>query len=478
MLARLAYGLLALVLAAGCSGDIEVPQTGNVVVLHAEPGVDVTVEETRLIFPAAGNSDLLTRVPGDVLVSDKGTGFLRRVISVALEGETIVVMTDSADLGELVKDGRVRQELSAKSGKLDGQAGAFAGMDVQFSGFERLKNDVDFKVDLVGGHFQFAPDMEIDAIIQEGRLDSFRVVASGALDSLLMAEIEVGGKIHKDVQKKLWSQKYVSVQLLGSVPVVEVVELSVGVGLIVEAEGAGKIRLSGKASGTLSGGAEFLRPPGAEEGDWQAITAQELVFTPEVELIDGNARMAIAGTVFAQIEVRFYDVAGPAIRIEPYLELSHEAGSPLWVPAVGLRSDFEAIVKIPFVHDRYWKPFRAQLFDLKKIFDPVQFGAQTPTGPGCGTVTENGFCTEGIAIRCNQGQLAITDCAVQGLGCDVSPETQRAACVTGCGQLDYKGACADGSLRWCDAGLVRTYECPATGPGCGYVDDLVGYNCL
>jgi hypothetical protein len=477
MTPRLASVLLALVLATGCSGDIDVPQTGNVVVMHVEPGVDVIVEDTRLVFPAAGNTDLLTRIPGDVIVSDRGTGFLRRIVSVSLEGDSIVVMTDTPDLGELVKDGRVRQELSAKAGKTDGQAGAFAGMDVQFSGFERLKNDVDFKVDLVGGHFQFAPDLEIDAIIQHGRLDNFRVVAAGALDSHLLADIEVAGKIHKDIHKKLWSQKHVSVQLLGEIPVVEVVELSVGIGLIVEAEGNGKIRLSGKASGTLTGGAEFVRPAGQEEGEWRPVTEQELVFTPDLELLDGNAKFSIAATVFSQIEVRFYDAVGPVLRIAPYVELSHDTGSVDWIPAVGLRTDFEAIVKIPFVHDRYWKPYRAQLFDLKKVFDPIQFGGQSTPGPGCGDVTENGFCTEGISIRCDRGTLKITDCATQGLGCNVDADN-RATCVTGCGQLDYHGACADGSLRWCEDGLVRTYECPADGPGCGYVDDVIGYNCL
>jgi hypothetical protein len=475
---RLLFPALVATWVAGCAGEIDVPQTGNVIVMHVEPGVGVTVETDRLVFPAAGNSDLLVRVPGDVLVSDVGEGFLRRVVSIELAGDSIIVGTSDADLAEIVGEGRVRQELRSDEGKRDGAEGTFAGFDVQLTGAERLTNDADLSIDLVRGRFQFAPDLEIDAIIRERRLDQFRVAATGALDSLLVGEIAIAGKVSKDVKKKLWSQKHVSVQLLGEIPVVEVIELSVGVGIVVEGEGHTKVRLTGRAAGTMSAGAEYLRAVGATDGEWHSIAEQELVFTPELEVLEGDGKIAVAATVFAQIEVRFYDAIGPAIRLSPFVEMAHAAHSPDWTPSVGLRADFEALVKIPFIDNKYWKPYRAQLFDLRKVFDPVQPGGPVTPAPTCGDVTAQGFCTEGIAIRCTDGALAITDCAAEGLGCVISADHQIATCAPGCGQLDYQGACADGSLRWCDAGRVRTYECPADGPGCGWVDDTIGYNCL
>ena len=46
----------------------------------------------------------------------------------------------------------------------------------------------------------------------------------------------------------------------------------------------------------------------------------------------------VAATVFAQIEVRFYDAVGPAIRLSLFVEMAHAAHSPDWTPSVGLRA--------------------------------------------------------------------------------------------------------------------------------------------
>lgn len=68
----------------------------------------VKIEENRLIFPASGNSALLKKKAGDILVSDRSDkgnnpyGFMRKVISVSKEADTIVVETESAYLNEVI----------------------------------------------------------------------------------------------------------------------------------------------------------------------------------------------------------------------------------------------------------------------------------------------------------------------------------------------------------------------------------------
>ncbi|RYE80159.1 MAG: hypothetical protein EOO74_02580 [Myxococcales bacterium] len=68
----------------------------------------VVIAATQLTFPASGNDDLLARQAGDILVSDRSTkgnnphGFLRKVVSVARQGSTIVITTEHAFLNEVI----------------------------------------------------------------------------------------------------------------------------------------------------------------------------------------------------------------------------------------------------------------------------------------------------------------------------------------------------------------------------------------
>jgi hypothetical protein len=72
---------------------------------------EATVSGDRLVFPRVGNDDILTWEPGRVVVGGPGAnarthnpfGFARRVLSVQVEGDTIVVMTESLRLEDVVQ---------------------------------------------------------------------------------------------------------------------------------------------------------------------------------------------------------------------------------------------------------------------------------------------------------------------------------------------------------------------------------------
>ena len=68
----------------------------------------VTIEANQLTFPARGNEALLKKVAGDILVSDRGSsgnnpdGFMRKVVSVQKQGDSIVMTTEQAYLTEVI----------------------------------------------------------------------------------------------------------------------------------------------------------------------------------------------------------------------------------------------------------------------------------------------------------------------------------------------------------------------------------------
>ncbi|HVY47043.1 MAG TPA: hypothetical protein VHB21_14245, partial [Minicystis sp.] len=273
----------------------------------------------------------------------------------------------------------------------------------------------------------------------------------------------------------LWTQSYPFTQMIGIVPVVEVVELSVGVGVQVDVTGSLSATAGGTMNASVSAGAEYL------DGQWHAVGDHYVSMQPLPVSVTGNAEVSgVRGYVYLDLAVKLYDVAGPAIWVAPYVGLYRDdAGA--WGPRLGVSAEFDGRVALPII-DKDWNPYSATLFDVH-----TDFGAGTgSSGAGgggsqanaCGDVTWQGSCEDGVAVYCDGVAVQREDCASQGLGCGFAGDDQGYWCVQGCGDLDEVGACAGSSLRYCDQGQVVTYDCGGDGLSCGYRGDAGYYDCL
>jgi hypothetical protein len=458
--------LLATTLAA-CAGPS--PADPTVYVVDREPGVDFTVAADALIFPESGNEALLARAPGDVLVCAHGDGFVRRIASITDADHTITIATTPATVADAIEEGTVDHHAVPLAGKPHDGEKTFHGFSYGL-GNVSVPGDLGLQLHVTGGHIQFDPDLDVHLDVQQHELQAFHAVASGLLDASFDADVEVNGHIDHIVYLPLQKWSYPMVQLVGAVPLVEVVELTAGVGFEVAAQGHAIVHLGGSMRGQVRAGAAYTVDAG-----WQPVDDHAFDFTPDTRVVEGDLQdLKVSGLVYGELSVKFYDVVGPALRLAPYVALSHTQGENGWTPSVGVRGSFDAVLTLPFWSKKEWVPWHAVLFDEAHAFDPIF--VEQPAGDACNGVTAQGQCSDGVAVRCDAGALHIEDCAASGLGCALSGAA--VACVSGCGDLDYQGGCVDASLRWCDNGQVYTYQCPASGAGCGWQDDTVGNNCL
>jgi hypothetical protein len=452
---------------AACSGATADPPP-SIYVVDRVPGTDFTVAPDSLVFPAAGNEALLAYAPGDVLVCARGEGFVRKIVSVTASDQAITIATTQATVADALDDGTFDHHTTPpRAGKSDGSADGFRGFSYGL-GNVTVPGDYGLQIDVTGGHFQLDPDLDVHLDVHQHEVQQFRAVASGLVDASLAADVEVNGHIDHSsfIPLKQWS--YPQVQLVGYVPVVEVIQLTVGVGFEVKAEGHAKIHLGGSAHGQIKAGASYDAAAG-----WQPVEEQAFDFTPDTHVVEGDLQdLKVSGFVYGEVSVKLYDIVGPAIRVMPYVAIEHTQGENGWTPSVGAQARFDVVLN--FLRKKEWVPWHKVLFDVAHAFEPVF--ATPPVGDACNGITAEGVCADGVAVRCDNGALKIDDCALSGLGCALSGAA--VACVSGCGELDYFGGCVDASLRWCDNGQVHTYECPATGNGCGWQDDTVGNNCL
>ncbi len=378
---RSVFGVFVLGVASSCTGTALESSTArisdDVRVLEREPGVDVTVEEDRLVFPY--REDLAEVAAGQVLVSGRGGGFLRRAVSIERDGDDLVVVSEPATLTDAIIDGEVDGSVDTGLADEGSWAGAWGGdgmggFAVGLGGTTIVANG-DVSVTVPEGRFDFTPQLDFALDIERRRLKTFRLVASGDIDAALAMDIEIRNAYAAGrYQVPVWKTQKMFMQMVGIVPIVEMVELSLGVGVQVDAMGAAHAGFGGSLHANIAAGARF------EAGEWHAVGDRVVSFQVLPLVMEGDGMVGIRGFVYAEVAVMLYDVAGPALMVMPYVGAVHEEPRG-WRPRMGVMGMFEAMVSLPIV-DRSWVGYQAMLFDVYQDLGggPMEGTGQSP-GP-------------------------------------------------------------------------------------------------
>lgn len=349
-------GLLGLLAAAavmvGCgaasSGEAtdETPQAivrSTTFVVDARPGEDVAVEADRLVFRRAGHEDLLARRAGEVVVCGAGEGFLRRVLGLHEDGDTIVVDTAQASLDDALEQGRVRARVLAD------EAGGLAPRGLT-SGTVKLAVPPTHvplgehgSFDVVRGELDYTPELDVDLLVRRGAVERLKVVAGGSATASMRVRFDVHKKIGSTTG--LWIRLDGPGTVVASLPAVHAV-VWVGVVPVVVAVRVQLLlghafEIGGDASGELELelGAALRAGLSRENGEWQPIGASSFQLAPH-GAVQSTAH-AIAGdvTLTARVAVSFYEVAGPYVGIQAYAGIGHEhtAAGDDWFGQLGVR---------------------------------------------------------------------------------------------------------------------------------------------
>lgn len=358
---------LGLVCVLGCDSAPPAKTDPRVFVVEATPGVDVTVEPERLVFRLAGHEDLLRRQAGDILVCSNGTGFIRAVVSVSSADGSITIPTTPAVLGDAIIDGTATD--SSDLSDMEGQWKADGKWDgvLPFDGMLEVGNTTvigngDVNVSLKDVSIRFKPSVNLDLDIRERRVTYFEAVASGTVDASMTVDVSTTGNIVVRQDKELWkSTPKVFVQMVGVVPVVEVVQLTFGVGVEVASEGAATTELGGSVNGTIKAGAVY----DYYGSGWKAVGERSVTVVPMAKLTEGDASIDFCVYLYGQLDVMFYDVAGPFIYVAPYVGVSHTFGEPGWSRSLGVYGAWGGHVEI---FGETMLGFESELFDFSKPF--------------------------------------------------------------------------------------------------------------
>jgi hypothetical protein len=299
----------------------------------------VEVQPDRLILPRAGNDALLDSQPGDILVSGQGAGFLRKVKTVAITGDDLVIETDQASMTDAINEAEYSETIH--DGKWDLAGPHFAGVQLGFGDAE-VQGNGGTHLKMTRGSIGFSPTLDLAMKMHWAHVSQFDLVAQGAFDADVGFHLETAGAASFHYAKTLWdspSMKFY--QQLGVVPVVEVVQLHVSLEVDVATEGKTSLDVGASAHSQLAVGARY------RNGVWKRVNDHTLVLHTDAPVLKTTNGVEVTVTVPVELTVSFYDLAGPSLALAPYVTAAYAPSErPGIVASWGLEGTFGGSVNL------------------------------------------------------------------------------------------------------------------------------------
>lgn len=346
---RLLAGLLvaatssSLACSGGCGGTPGVVIADGVRVVDDQTSKAVGVADGRLTFPAAGNEWLLDLPAGSVLVSGYKAGFLRKTVEATREGDTIVVTTTQAKLTDAIVQGKVEARLDVPR-----EFGAGAALSSPLS-FDRNFDDTQLvstpglEVKVSQGRLAFSPSLDLGIAIEDSALESFSLTGTGAVSATLAVKATAGSSFSKEGEVVLLEAgPYYFTQFIGTVPVVEEVNLTLTLQWKAEGSAQVSVEAGASAAGSVTLGARF------DDGVWSPVAQRSLAFQTVGPTVEQELKLKLSAAIVAQVDTRFYAVAGPYVNLQPRasFEMTLAPEPPKWELKGGVTSELGASLEI------------------------------------------------------------------------------------------------------------------------------------
>jgi hypothetical protein len=380
--------LVALALAAACSSsDDTASNDGQIVyaadkltVFSSQEADLIKVDPDRIIVPYVGYEKLLQKQAGDIVVSDRGTpngrnpyGFLRKVVTVAQEGDKIVIMTAQGALTDVIKSGKVAATLTPKydsttikaigpNGEPIGRSrdGFEVGVGLDFDSDVSIEGSKEFSVPIAGKqlpiktkaglygkvHTGFEPSIDIGATLDWFNITEFHAIARGDfsawLDLKATAEVSfdktwIPSKPGTPMDGTNWlsamgdlyaaQKKYGALEQkktllsysvpgptfpVGPVPVVTDFNFDLELSCSLAVQGSMTLDFRTEVDAGFEGGIRF------DKGQWSPVSGTHFNFTRQGPNLTGEADNSFDCYLKPKHQLRLYSAVGPYVYVQPY----------------------------------------------------------------------------------------------------------------------------------------------------------------
>lgn len=206
------------------TGEADVQIASHVFVANPKETAGAAVEQGKLRFPLADAARLRALEPGTVLVGARGAtsgknpdGFLRRVASIDVDGDSLIITTTPATITDAVLRGAMRTSSGARTIDTDLSSNKVGVLDIDVSGQSLFDNEDVVRgrsfresIRFESGRFTSRPTVEVDMRIADGKVSRFVAKVEGNLDASLKAVARVGadGEVDDAMLAELRTKKH------------------------------------------------------------------------------------------------------------------------------------------------------------------------------------------------------------------------------------------------------------------------------
>ncbi|MDP8240488.1 MAG: formylglycine-generating enzyme family protein [Candidatus Hatepunaea meridiana] len=325
--------------------DFEISQ--QTVVIDSTRFTDLIIDGNRYSFSFIGCPEAIS--VGDKLVLNKSGGYLRKVTNVEIQGTRVILITEDASLTDAIVQGSIEQSFEAKIGgnsRTNGHDEASVMHPVYFingvseadgslrlDGVELYNGTIEYngqQVDLTcvitKGSVGFEPSVDLGFSIQNSILDEFHAIATGELEFDCTMELTCSRRFEFEKEITI-AQYYIGtfVQMVGPIPIIEVVNLEFVAGFKAESEFEATFETGLVYQSNINIGARYL------DSHWSPIWSYD-----DLRPQEGPIRwcpvgdVSLYGYIKPRLSIDFFTVAGPYLEVEPYLRFDGETDIQGW----------------------------------------------------------------------------------------------------------------------------------------------------
>ena len=346
------FFLFFLAIISGCSKDKDsaptAPDEQDIIISDSTVVIDSTelsepeIEGDTYTFTFTGDPPDIA--VGDVMVGQTGGGYLRRVTDVSIQGNQIELTTDQASLTDAIEQGSMQDELQLRiddgnrinsQDKLYGMEPIYLGDGVAVADggisldgvnlFDGTVGGVTLRSTITEGHIEFEPSLDLGFRIANCSIEEFHAIANGTLDFACTVDLYTTGEVLYEREVTVASFIVGTfVQMVGPVPIVEIVYLDFLAGFRSEIDGGGTTTVGFEFESTTSVGAAY------QNSQWSSVWEHENKLERGPVEWGSNADASIRCFIKPRISVEFYSVAGPYLEVEPYLHFDGTVTGTTW----------------------------------------------------------------------------------------------------------------------------------------------------
>lgn len=375
---------------------------------------------------------------GKVIIGAQDGGFLRRVTSMSVSGSMMTLQTGPATLTDAIERANIqlsfvvdqptgpsprliapnRRSTPTSDGVTQVQMGelqplfladgvTYSAGTLSLSGTDLCKdlllgNCPEFvSLKIVEGSIGFTPEIDTRIVIEGSSVEEFHLIATGtlALDLLVKATASQQFELF-DGEIELAKLSANFSVLVGTVPLTGVVRFKFMAGFTANATLETSFQTGATASTVVSAGARYAND--TWEGVWEADPSTGQKPTEWTAQADGNVRVYVR----PELDIRFYYIVGPTIKVEPWVKAEGHIGTEQCELAItaGIDSKLSLVLEFLSVEIANWNTdFNTDPIDIFRY--PCPIGAVKVTTTTTGTNPD----TDGYTVTLDGGDSKSID---------------------------------------------------------------------